>query len=247
MLGTLFFMSVACASATTAYAANEDLVQFSDKKFQVTVIKNPNDMLRTGFLGLNKTKDELVVVRLDGKIIKTYVTSSARAGKETPEKIFNRIDRANEDHTSNLYGSEMDWALFLDEDIAIHSTTEDHYKELGKPASAGCLRLLRKDAKELFQIVTGQIAAPGAPVTNYMAKDQIGVNILESAKIKEYWKELPQTEKNLILKMAKESRKQVNKSVKTFKKNGDIADDAHEKTIQEPARKPAQVPARHSR
>ncbi len=230
---SLTVLSSGVASAQNLEAAK--LNAFSHKDLQITVLKNPGSIIKTGFLGSTRVDDQLVIVRVQGKVVRTYVTSTARPGKTTPDGIYLAIDRCRPNHTSNIYGSEMDWALFLDQDIAIHSTTEDHYQELGRPASAGCMRLLRDDAKELFQFATGAASTPGLGTTqDYVSTNQIGINILPEDKVKAYWDSLSKDETKIISKMAVQNRKKIDTSVKTFYKHGDKADDVLEETFQTP-------------
>ncbi|MEO5668934.1 MAG: L,D-transpeptidase [Bdellovibrionota bacterium] len=241
LLGLILFVSPGAKALT---GDNEKLNEFSQKDLQITIIKNPESVLKTGFLGFNKTKDEVVIVRAKGKIIRTFVTSTAMAGKETPDGIYNTIVRADENHESDIYHSEMDWALFLDKDIALHSTTENHYEQLGRPASMGCIRLLREDARELFKIAKGQIITPEIGVQkDYVAGDDIGVNLLPKASVKSYWESLPRSEQDLIIKMAKADKKKVLAQDIDFKKNGDTISDEFENSKDSPSVHHRSVPS----
>jgi hypothetical protein len=65
-------------------------------------------------------------------------------------RIYNRVL----DHKSTKWGgSRMEFAQFFDGGIAIHATTEEHYHELGRRASGGCVRMYRRDAKIMWKLV----------------------------------------------------------------------------------------------
>lgn len=213
----------------------EKLKEFYRKPLQISVIKNPGNILKGGLFNLSLNEEIIIVRSSNGKIINTYITSAARPEKYTPSGVFLEILRANENHASDIYGTEMDWALFVSEHIAIHSTTEDVYGMLGSPASAGCLRLLREDARELFQYVTGQIKTPITGVKlNYVKNKKVGVYIVADEDIPAYWNSFSNKDKAEIIKLAKINRRKINKHIKDFNQNGDIKDDEHEDTFQVP-------------
>ncbi len=225
-----------CAQPANGMSDNQKLAEFAKKDLQITVIKNPGNVLRAdrGWRGSVTVNDELVVVRSQGKIIRAYVTSTGREGKETPDGIFLGFDRCNANHCSDIYKTEMDWALFLDEDYALHSTTEDAYCFLGKPASAGCMRMLRSDARELFEMVTGKRETPGRGVYNHQNNNAVGTRILPKDKTREFWSALSEEERKQIADLALKSRDRVNQAIVDFNRRGDIKDDEHEDTRQEP-------------
>lgn len=90
-------------------------------------------------------------VLLDGWLGAVWPVSTARAGKRTPTGSWspNFLSR---NHRSSLYGgAPMPFSIFFHGNYAIHGTTE--VDKLGRPASAGCVRLAPENAKILFERV----------------------------------------------------------------------------------------------
>jgi lipoprotein-anchoring transpeptidase ErfK/SrfK len=76
--------------------------------------------------------------------------STARPGKWTPTGTFSIGEIAGRWRVSNLYsGAALYYAMQIDGNIFIHATSEGNYKNLGRPASAGCVRTHLSTAEEL--------------------------------------------------------------------------------------------------
>lgn len=90
-------------------------------------------------------------VLLDGLLDAVWPVSTARAGKRTPTGSWSP-DFLSRNHRSSLYGgAPMPFSIFFHGNYAIHGTTE--VGKLGRPASAGCVRLETGNAKVLFERV----------------------------------------------------------------------------------------------
>ncbi len=99
-------------------------------------------------IDLSKQKMDVIVV---GYHEFTWDVSTARSGYETPPGTF-RVNWMTPMHYSEQYDlSPMPYAIFFNEGIAIHGT--DAIKNLGKPASHGCVRLHPENARILYQLV----------------------------------------------------------------------------------------------
>lgn len=61
-----------------------------------------------------------------------------------------------EKYWSNTWQAWMEYSVFFVGGIATHATTPDHYKELGSRASGGCVRLEKKNAKIVYDLVLGE-------------------------------------------------------------------------------------------
>jgi lipoprotein-anchoring transpeptidase ErfK/SrfK len=79
-----------------------------------------------------------------------WKVSTARRGKVTPTGRWTAKWLARH-HRSSLYNNApMPYSIFYNGNFAIHGT--DQVSKLGRPASAGCIRLHPRDAAVLFQM-----------------------------------------------------------------------------------------------
>lgn len=90
-------------------------------------------------------------IYMDNRKLYLWPISSARAGKVTPVGTF-QPQFLSANHKSSLYNdAPMPWSVFFHGNYAIHGTTE--VAKLGRPASAGCIRLHPDHALILFDLV----------------------------------------------------------------------------------------------
>lgn len=88
----------------------------------------------------------------EGRKIHEWPVSTARQGKITLTGQWNGAQWLSRNHRSSLYNNApMPYAVFYNGNYAIHGT--DQVKKLGRPASAGCVRLHTANAKILFNMV----------------------------------------------------------------------------------------------
>jgi lipoprotein-anchoring transpeptidase ErfK/SrfK len=86
-----------------------------------------------------------------GTLIHEWPVSTARSGKITPTGTW-RPQLLSKYHRSSRYNNApMPYAIFYSGDYAIHGT--DQISRLGRPASAGCVRLDPANASILFDMV----------------------------------------------------------------------------------------------
>lgn len=94
----------------------------------------------------------------------------------TPRGFF-ELDAARfyEEHTSGQWNEPMPYAMFFnwkpnghDTGLAIHGTTDENVSELGKPASAGCVRLSLENARTLFDLIRTEFRSPDTPQLAYL-------------------------------------------------------------------------------
>jgi len=84
----------------------------------------------------------------DGKRIHTWSVSTAPKGKYTPRGQW-RGKWPSKNHKSSRYNNApMPYSIFYSGNYAIHGTNQ--VSLLGRPASAGCIRLHTSNAKKLF-------------------------------------------------------------------------------------------------
>ncbi|VDC32328.1 L,D-transpeptidase [Pseudogemmobacter humi] len=94
---------------------------------------------------------QMMEVRHRGELVYEWPVSTARKGKITPLGSF-RPQWLSRNHKSSLYNNApMPHSIFYSGNYAIHGT--DQEAKLGRPASAGCVRLSRANAKILFAMV----------------------------------------------------------------------------------------------
>ena len=86
-----------------------------------------------------------------GKLAYSWKVSTARKGKVTPVGTYG-AKFLSRDHKSSRYNNApMPYSIFYSGHYAIHGTY--HISKLGRPASAGCVRLHPDHARVLFNLV----------------------------------------------------------------------------------------------
>lgn len=87
----------------------------------------------------------------EGRKIHEWPVSTAKRGSVTPLGIY-KPQFLSRDHRSKRYGNApMPHSIFYSGNYAIHGTMQEKY--LGRPASHGCVRLSRRNARILFDMV----------------------------------------------------------------------------------------------
>jgi lipoprotein-anchoring transpeptidase ErfK/SrfK len=90
-------------------------------------------------------------VYVDGMLAYVWPVSTARRGYRTPPGNY-RVQRMERMWYSRKYDlSPMPYSLFFRGGYAIHGTGS--IRQLGRPASHGCVRLHPANARTLFQLV----------------------------------------------------------------------------------------------
>lgn len=93
---------------------------------------------------------QTMTVIQDGKVAYRWPVSTARRGKVTPRDTYTP-QFLSRHHRSSLYdNAPMPFAIFFRGNYAIHGT--DQISRLGRPASAGCVRLHPEHAARLFSL-----------------------------------------------------------------------------------------------
>ncbi|MEX0591713.1 MAG: L,D-transpeptidase [Xanthobacteraceae bacterium] len=100
---------------------------------------------------------QTMTVTVDGTPTYVWPVSTARRGYVTPRGAF-KVQGMHRMHYSSLFNNApMPYSIFFHGHYAIHGTTE--VKRLGRPASAGCIRLHPDNARLLFDLVKEHGAA----------------------------------------------------------------------------------------
>lgn len=99
--------------------------------------------------------DQRMTVSVDGQTRHSWPVSTGTKGYETPGGSF-RVSRLERTYFSRKYdNAPMPNAIFFTANgHAIHGTT--HGRNLGRPASHGCVRLSLRNAATLFSVVKAE-------------------------------------------------------------------------------------------
>jgi lipoprotein-anchoring transpeptidase ErfK/SrfK len=89
-----------------------------------------------------------------GKVIGEWPVSTARAGKVTPSGTWTAKSMKRYHRSSRYKNAPMPYSIFYNGHFAIHGTNQ--VKRLGRPASAGCIRLHPANAAKLFNLVKSE-------------------------------------------------------------------------------------------
>lgn len=104
--------------------------------------------------------DQRLYLFIQGEPVDTFKTSTARKGYTTPNFNKKPSGRMYEHYTSHKfpggdwhgYGN-MPFAVFVNGGYAIHGATSGEIRELGHPASHGCIRIHPRNAKIFYNVV----------------------------------------------------------------------------------------------
>lgn len=93
---------------------------------------------------------QTMTVLYNGEVAYRWPVSTARKGKWTPRGAWS-AKWLSRHHKSSLYNNApMPFAIFFNGNYAIHGTNQ--INRLGRPASAGCVRLHPDHAARLFEL-----------------------------------------------------------------------------------------------
>jgi lipoprotein-anchoring transpeptidase ErfK/SrfK len=95
--------------------------------------------------------EQTMWVYVDGRHRYTFDVSTARRGYTTPTGSY-RPTTLSRFHRSSIYNNApMPYSIFFHRGYAIHGSYS--VRDLGNPASHGCIRLHPEDARDLFELV----------------------------------------------------------------------------------------------
>jgi lipoprotein-anchoring transpeptidase ErfK/SrfK len=94
---------------------------------------------------------QMMHVYRDGMLLHEWPVSTARQGKVTPLGEWTAQWLSRNHRSSRYNNAPMPYAIFYSGHYAIHGT--DQISRLGRPASAGCVRLHPDHARVLFAMV----------------------------------------------------------------------------------------------
>ena len=115
-----------------------------------TLVLLPQDGDAAPLVAKVDISDQTMTVIHNGRVAYHWPVSTARPGKYTPRGEFS-AQWLSRHHRSSLYnGAPMPFSVFFHGNYAIHGT--DQISRLGRPASAGCVRLHPEHAAVLFEM-----------------------------------------------------------------------------------------------
>ncbi|MCO6389083.1 L,D-transpeptidase [Aliihoeflea sp. 40Bstr573] len=91
---------------------------------------------------------QTMTVSHNGKVIYRWPVSTARKGKITPTGQWSAKWLSKNHRSSRYENAPMPYAIFYNGHYAVHGTYQ--VNRLGRPASAGCVRLHPEHAARLF-------------------------------------------------------------------------------------------------
>ncbi len=98
--------------------------------------------------------EQVMHVYHHGQLLYEWPVSTARSGKITPTGQW-RPQFLSRNHRSSRYNNApMPYSVFYSGHYAIHGTNE--INRLGRPASAGCVRLHPENARKFFDMVRAE-------------------------------------------------------------------------------------------
>jgi len=110
----------------------------------------PTESLAGKLIAKVDVSEQKMRVYRNGKQLYTWRVSTARKGKRTPRGQWS-AKWLSRNHKSSLYNdAPMPHSIFFSGNYAIHGTNQT--SRLGRPASAGCVRLHPEHARILFNM-----------------------------------------------------------------------------------------------
>jgi lipoprotein-anchoring transpeptidase ErfK/SrfK len=104
----------------------------------------------TLFAVIDLTTQTMTVSDKNGQIA-SWKISSARGGYRTPTGIYTPHYTARMHYSKQYHFSPMPYSVFFNEGVAVHGTND--LRNLGRPASHGCVRSHPKNAKIFYDLV----------------------------------------------------------------------------------------------
>ncbi len=97
---------------------------------------------------------QTMVVTHRGNVIGRWPVSTARSGKVTPTGSWSAKWLSRNHRSSRYNNAPMPYSIFYNGNYAVHGTNQT--SKLGRPASAGCVRLAPQHAAILFSLVKAE-------------------------------------------------------------------------------------------
>jgi len=110
----------------------------------------PANASAAGVVARVSISDQTMTVLQNGVVKHRWRVSTARKGKVTPHGSWTAKWLSKNHRSSRYNNAPMPYAIFYSGNYAVHGTNQ--VSRLGRPASAGCVRLDTANAATLFAI-----------------------------------------------------------------------------------------------
>ena len=97
---------------------------------------------------------QTMTVSKDGRVVYSWRVSTGKKGYATPRGTYRPVRMERSWYSRKYDNAPMPHSIFFRGGYAIHGT--DQVKNLGRPASRGCVRLAPGNAKVLFNLVRAE-------------------------------------------------------------------------------------------
>lgn len=142
--------AIAAATVLPASAAMVDTMQVASITPDI-LMDSTREVPGTPLVARVDLSDQRMYVYLDERLVHTFPVSSGRGKYGTPTGRWNAYWLSPKHRSRKYNNAPMPWAVFFHEGYAVHGTTD--LRNLGRPASHGCIRLHPDNAKIFFKMV----------------------------------------------------------------------------------------------
>jgi hypothetical protein len=142
--------AVAALGADAASAAMIDAMQVASITPDI-LTDSSREIPGTPLVARIDLSDQRMYVYLDERLVYTFPVSSGRGSYRTPTGRWNAYWLSPKHRSRKYNNAPMPWAVFFNGGYAVHGTTD--LRNLGRPASHGCIRLHPDNAKTFFRMV----------------------------------------------------------------------------------------------
>jgi lipoprotein-anchoring transpeptidase ErfK/SrfK len=110
----------------------------------------PNTAAAASVVAKVDISSQTMTVIQHGRVKYRWRVSTARAGKVTPTGSWTAKWLSKHHRSSRYNGAPMPYSIFYNGNFAVHGTNQ--VSRLGRPASAGCVRLDVQNAATLYSL-----------------------------------------------------------------------------------------------
>lgn len=150
VLSLLAAAAILAAGSDLASGAMVDTMQVASITPDI-LTDNTREVPGTPLVARVDLSDQRMYVYLDERLVHTFPVSSGRGKYGTPTGRWNAYWLSPKHRSRKYNNAPMPWAVFFHEGYAVHGTTD--LRNLGRPASHGCIRLHPDNARTFFKLV----------------------------------------------------------------------------------------------